>query len=528
MTIEMKKRYYYYLFGALLLGLLVRIPGVFWGYNFPTGWHAHHVDEWTHLVNAEVLINPRIPPRWPPHPYPKGMAAHVAAPLVGIRLLQGKLFDDLPTENEIIVCGRVVSLLYGTATILVLFLLARRLCRDPRVALLAAWILALGGLHVSQSHFFLSDVPSIFWYLLGVYFLFIELEASDKSNSLFLMMASFCFGIAFGLKLVVFTVPTLFLVTIMHKPRLNRSVQVAGLFLAGFVLVNLLSYTSYDMAKTYFKGTSNPYQFSWWSSLSLYLIEMPSIVSFPVTILTLGGSYFLLRKLFAMRSHQRFLALILVVITPMLIYLVLIVSKVSHFPRHLVTFIPWFAVISAWGLMKIIDILRLKGVRPSLVILPFLVYLAIFVYDGEKVFINEPRNQAAHWLLQNVTPDTAISWVYHGRMPVYKHSQFPNNGRPPVLVMEMHQANHYLSGMGFKNSYPRDYRFVYDGISEDTLKAFQDLFSGKTEYGEVARFKEGYFMPEYVLVDNLLGNRSRNYVAEIVIFTKKAARYSKN
>jgi len=528
MTIEMKKKYYYYFFGALLLGLLVRIPGVFWGYNFPTGWHAHHVDEWTHLVNTEVLINPRIPPRWPPHPYPKGMAAHVAAPLIGLRLLQGKLFDDLPTESEIIILGRVVSVLYGTATILILFLLARRLFRDPRVALLAAWILALGGLHVSQSHFFLSDVPSIFWYLLGVYFLFTELEPSDNNNSMFLMMASFCFGIAFGLKLVVFTLPTLFLVTMMHKPRLRRSVEVTVYFIVGFVLVNFASYTPFDIAKTFYKGISNPYIYSWWSSLVLYMTELPSVVSIPVLLLSVGASYYLAKKLFTMRGNKQFLPILLIVILPMSIYTVLIVSKVSHFPRHLVTFIPWIAMMAAWSLVRIIDKLKLKGVRPGLFIIPFFVYLALFVYDGEKVFINEPRNQAAHWLLQNITPGTTISWVYHGQMPVYKHMIFPQQGKPSVLVMEMHQANHYLSGMGLKNSYPSDYRFVFDGISQTTLQAFQDLFSGKTEYKEAARFKEGYFMPEYRLVDNLIGNRSRNYVAEIVIFTKKTAHYSKN
>jgi len=68
------KRTYYYLLGALLVGLLVHTPGIFWGYNFPTKWANHHVDEWTHIVNAETKMNPRQPPRWYPHPYPKDMA----------------------------------------------------------------------------------------------------------------------------------------------------------------------------------------------------------------------------------------------------------------------------------------------------------------------------------------------------------------------------------------------------------------------------------------------------------------------
>jgi hypothetical protein len=74
--------------------------------------------------------------------------------------------------------------------------------------------------------------------------------------------------------------------------------------------------------------------------------------------------------------------------------------------------------------------------------------------------------------------------------------------------------------MGLKNSYPKDYRFVFDCPSQESLNINQSLFKGTSEYKEVARFKEGYFMPEYLLVNKLIGDRSRNYVTEIVIFKK--------
>ncbi|MHA2231885.1 MAG: hypothetical protein ACXAB4_05285, partial [Candidatus Hodarchaeales archaeon] len=150
----MKKVHYYALFGALLIGLLARIPGILWGYNFPSGWHAHHVDEYWHIQNTKFLLNPSLP-KWT-HPYPKGMATHVAVPLLAKQALEGRSLSKPPEDInniEIIVPGRVINVLYGTATILIVFLLARRLFRDPRVACLSAWVFALGGLHVSQSHF---------------------------------------------------------------------------------------------------------------------------------------------------------------------------------------------------------------------------------------------------------------------------------------------------------------------------------------------------------------------------------------
>ena len=153
---------------ALVFGLLVRAPGILWGSNFPTEWHIHHSDEYSHWVNAEVLIDPSTPPRYY-HPYPKGMAAHVAVPMIAFRALRGQINDPPPGIIEIVVLGRIINVLYGTATILIVFLLARRLFRDIRVGLVSAWIMALGGLHVSQSHFFVADVPTLFWFLLGSY-----------------------------------------------------------------------------------------------------------------------------------------------------------------------------------------------------------------------------------------------------------------------------------------------------------------------------------------------------------------------
>ncbi len=516
----MKKAHIYSLLGAILLGLLARMPGIFWGYNFPKGWYGHHVDEYTHLVNAEILIRPGLPPRWSPHPYPKGMAAHVAVPLLGLRLLKGEVFKDLPSPREIIVTGRVISVLYGVVTILIVFLLAKHLFRNQRVAHFAAWIFALGGLHVSQSHYFLSDVPSTFWFLLGLYLLFLDFERPDKNNSIFLMIAAACFGISFGLKLNFFGLPTLALIALMYRPRIIRTIQAGVFFFAGFILVNFASYTPFDLLQTFKRGIGGSYQFSWLSNLFLYLIELPTIVSLPVVLLFLGGCYFLARKFLSTFTLKKSLPIMIIIIVPLLLNLLIVIFKVSHFPRHLVPFIPWISIVAAWCLVHIIDKLSLKGFYSYLVIVPFFAYLAIFVYDGERVFFKEPRNEAAKWLYQNIPQGTEISWFGKDWMPGFKHTAFPDQGEPKIIVIEMHHANHYLSGMGLKNSYPTDYRFIFDGRSNLRIQKLQALFKGESEYIEVARFREGYFMLEYNLVDNLIGNRSRNYVAEIVIFKK--------
>lgn len=511
------------------MGLLARAPGTLWGYNFPTGWYGHHVDELSHLVLAETLINPLMPPRRPPHPYPKGLAAHVVIPTHGMRLAEGKLLvkdrsemQQPPDPMKTIFLGRGIKVLYGTATILLFFLFARRLFQDVRVALFAAWILALGGLHVTQSHFFVADVPGLFWLLAGCYLLLLQLEQPDKQHLSYFLWASFSFGVAFGVKLVVMGLPTLALIALLHPRRYTAVVHGAVFFLAGFVVINFGSYTPYDLYKTFVRGVNDPFEWSFVSNLRLYLIELPAIVSFPVLLLSLSGAYALGRRAWDIESRESLVPLLLIVGLPLAIHGGLVVFKLDHFPRHLVPFIPWFSLLAAWSLVQIADTLRSRGMHAAWVVVPLFAYLALFVYDGEKVFLKEPRNQAARWIQQNIPQGTIISWSGHGNFTGYPQRHFPEETRPAVVVIEMHRANHYLSGMGWRDSYPRDHRFIFGARIQARVDEWQSLFKGTSEYKEAARFREGYFMPEYVLSDRLIGNRSRNYISEIVIFTNEA------
>jgi hypothetical protein len=388
------------------------------------------------------------------------------------------------------------------------------------VANLGVWIFALGGLHVSQSHFFVSDVPSLFWHLLGVYLLLLLIDQEEKESKKeqLLMWSAFCFGVAFGLKLFLVGLPSLILTTMVYRIRFQKVINIALFFLCGFVIVNFADYTPYIFYKTMVKGVSDPYQFSRLSSFFLYVIELPSVVSLPVAMLSIGGIYFLAKKLFISSDPIKYRKTVFIVIVPILTNVLFIVFKLDHFPRHLIPLIPWMSLVAGWSLVQIADNLRFKGMPAGLLIILFFVYLAVFIFDAERVFLQEPRNEAAKWLQHNIPHGTVISWQGHDWLKSHKHVPFPEMGRPQVIVMEMHTANHYLSGMSWKDSYPEDYRFIFASRSQERVDAIQSLFKGTSEYREVIKFSEGYFMPEYTLVDNLIGNRSRNYIAEIVIF----------
>jgi len=522
--------------GALLIGLLARLPGVWWGSNFPPGWYGHHPDEYTHVLHAQRLINRNQPAYdsetsgaiglkdpwaagYSVTPYPKGLAAHVAVPVIAQHVLTHRSGSPPPSSADIIPPGRIVSVLYGTASILVVFLLSRRLFREPAVALLAAWIMALGGLHVTQSHFFLADVPALFWFLLGTLLLWYDLERDNTGQQVVLAGAAFCFGVAFGMKLLVAAFPSLGLAALIRTDRLWRVVLVTVFVQFGIYIVNLGFYTPLDFYRTVISGIADPVIFSRVSSALLYIVELPGIISFPIFVAAAAGVPLLAFRLFQPKQRSRRGRILLVILLPLAIHLALVLFKLDHFPRHLIPFIPWLAMAGAWAIVRLakstpITLQAICGV--------LLLYLAVFVYDGEKGFLAEPRNAAASWLSNSITSGKTLWWYYHG-LPDYAAAKFPANNpeqNPDVIVEEMHHANHYLSGMGLRNSMPTDYRYIFDVESQENVDAFQALFTGNSEYREAVRFSEQYFMPEYVLIDKLIGNRSRNYLAEVVIFIK--------
>lgn len=509
------RHYRRWLLALLILALLARIPGVFWGANFPGGWLTHHPDEFTHLHHAAMLIDPGHDPGFTPTPYPRGMAAHVAAPWIAARVVRGDLQAPAPEQRSLLVVGRLIVVAYGAATILVLAATVRLLGYDKRTALLGAALLALGGLHVSQSHFYLADVPGVFWLLLGLYLVGRDLE---NPQPLTLGWAGFAFGAAFGIKLIFLGLPSLLLAG-LRAPRRIRRLAIAGVFFAGgFGIVNMSSYTANELFRTLLRGTSDPYVFNRAMGALLHVIQWPAIVSLPVALLGIAGTVILSRACLNATRDGKWI-FVLVLALPAVLHLAFVVLKLDHFPRHLLPFVPWTMLAAGVAVGRLMQ--RWPG-RPGLVALAMvLLYQAAFVWDGERVFIDDPRNEAARWLDTNVDPATPIWWQGHSWVERYEHQWFRPRSQPEVLVTHMMDANHYVNGVGWPNSYPADHRNVFDALDQERLELLQAIFRGTSPYREVARFTEGYVMPEYRLVLRLIGDRSRNYVSTVVIFRRE-------
>ena len=75
---------------------------------------------------------------------------------------------NLTSYGEIVKVGRSLAMLFDLGSILILFLIARRLF-DVRVGLLSAALSALAVMQIQQSHFFVDPIFSTFFVLLALY-----------------------------------------------------------------------------------------------------------------------------------------------------------------------------------------------------------------------------------------------------------------------------------------------------------------------------------------------------------------------
>jgi hypothetical protein len=430
----------------------------------------------------------------------------------------------VPPERTLIMAGRAWSVVYGVLTVVVLWFLARRLTGSATVANLSAFLLALGGLHVSQSHFFVADVPALFWTLLGTHLLLVDLDARG-TKPLALPMAAFAMGVAAGLKLVIAGIPALAVVALLHPHRILRLLQAAAFLVCGFVLVNFGSFTPVDLAKTLGAGISSAARYETADVLRIYGLELVASIGVPVLVLAAIGLGALLRAAFFPAASERRLPVALLVLLPSAIQAFAMLRGLDPFPRHLLPFFPWLIILAAAAMKLLLDWFGpRRGLAAAGLALVFGLQAAL-VIDGERNYVTEPRNDAMRWIDDpaNVPRGASVNWPSFEKELAargFDPTKTVDDNEPDFIVAELYSWNHFLSGAGLRESYPKDWRTVFDALSQKRLEARQNVFRGSSGYREVARFDEGYFMPALKLPEKVLGNRSRNYLTGIVIFRK--------
>ena len=207
-------------------GAALRFYNLAWG----APYYHFHIDEHIVFAGADMLARSAHEAAMSPKffMYSPGPMYALIAVRRAYELLAGHpLVLNVPHDEVIfMLLGRAISATIGTATIPVVFAVARRIA-GPRAGLLAAALTAFGVLHLRESHFFTVDIPMTFFSVITLYALLFVVERGPGWRR------DAAVGAAFGAALLckytaIFLAPAIGLAYILAQPRQAGARLVAG------------------------------------------------------------------------------------------------------------------------------------------------------------------------------------------------------------------------------------------------------------------------------------------------------------
>ena len=415
---------------VLIIGLGLRIWGV--GFGLPA-YARYHPDEHALVERAAQIL-------WTGNwkldrfNYPPAYA-YVQAIAYAIYFLYGVsqgLWEQLPlfvVPNYYMV-GRVVTAIFGTLTIVVVYLAARQL-HTRRTGMLAATLLGGNYLHIIHSHYATFDVMVGFWVALTLLF---SALLRDRQQARWYLLAGLCAGLAGATKYngaVAMILPLLAHVLSTQWGQWGwidgRLFLSIGAFLLGFfggnpyALGNLPEFLGglgtvlhhYETQQPGFEGQAN---WKWYPGV--FLRSADSIWVVAGTLGLLGVLWKDWRKGLLLLSFP-------------IIYYAMAARFVVRFERNMVPLLPFLAIGGGWLITVIADWVAQRFERPRqlpTIVTVLLVFLVLALPLAAAISLDlgltriDHRELAGQWVEENIENGSKIA-IEHYSIP-FDHDRY--------------------------------------------------------------------------------------------------------
>jgi 4-amino-4-deoxy-L-arabinose transferase-like glycosyltransferase len=398
-----------------------------------------------------------------PHPfydYPT-LYMYVQLAVYVVRFLIGAFSGAWTSLNAIdpipfYVAGRAVTVLFGTATVLLVFQAGMRW--GARHALLAAGLLAVMPVHVQSSHYVLTDTPMTFFVTLA---LVLSLAAHERGTVSAFAWAGGAAGLAAATKYNGAIALLMPLLACLMTPRAKDSRLWCALAAIAACFVAFLAgapYTLLDLPGFLngFAGLSTHY------ALGPSPAEAPTITyikhlliyfGYPAALLACAGFVLAVVRIIKGPGRARWAVLLVVPI----VHFSLISKQQLVYGRYLLPMVPMLCLLAAMAVVSGVSLLRRyeipRGPRAALIAALTAAALAHPAYASIKfdrlIGRVDTTWMAYEWIQQNIPPGSSI--VVETRellLPPTYHSE--NIGQLRSRTFEEYQASgvQYLVASG--------------------------------------------------------------------------------
>jgi 4-amino-4-deoxy-L-arabinose transferase-like glycosyltransferase len=444
---------------ALLAAALLRFWALSQGIGFNPG-----VDEPEVMVRAVRMIktgdlNPHF------FDYP-GLYMYVEAAVSVIRFMVGAMqgrwssLAQAPTE-DFYLWARATTALLGTATVWVVYRAGLRW--GSQTALLAAVLIAVMPLHVRESHYVLTDVPTTF--VVMVTFL-LSLRAHERETMLAFAAAGAAAGLAGALKYNGILAGVMPLIACALTPRLRGSRPICAMTIVAAMIGAFLAaapYTFLDLPAflNQFARLSSEYRSPpstpepvW----QIYLKHLRLALQWPGSLMVIGGFAVGVWKIARDRSRLRWM---LALVFP-LVYFRFVSQQNIIFARYLLPIVPFLSLLAAAAVVALVAGMRRAGVpirvRHAITVVMTVIAIAPPAYTA----INYDAGQAKMW-----TQALAYDWI--------------RRELPPGTSIRLEGSVSPKLPVTYKVSYAKQLRM--DGTSDYAGLGFQYIVASGQVYG---------------------------------------------
>jgi 4-amino-4-deoxy-L-arabinose transferase-like glycosyltransferase len=476
------------LYAALLAALLARV----WALNahlpFSPGVDEPEVMERAVRMMKTGDLNPHF------FDYPS-LYMYVEAIASTLRFLYGAMHGrwaglaQAPTE-EFYLWGRAVTAMLGTATVGLLYRVG--LYWNRRTALLAAAMLALMPLHVRESHYTLTDVPSTFFVTLT---LLLSLRAHERATVWAFALAGAAAGLAGATKYnagLACLMPIIACaLTRSMRPSRGRAMMWV---LLGAVVAFLVAapYTLLDLPHFLngFARLASDYRLPLAGADPVWVRELKSLriaLGWPGSVMVLIGIAAALAGLFIGPGRMKWL---LVLMFPV-VYFYFVSRQNLFFARYLLPLVPPLSLLGAAGVVWIVDALR-RSRLPTMAREPIvagltLLSIAVPAYSSIGFDMIEGRvwtTEQAYWWIRRELPRGA-SIRFEGSVTVRLPPEYRTSYMKELRLQDVDRYK--ADGIQYLVASSQVYgRYQLDPADyPDENRRYQQLFS---ETEEVARF----------------------------------------
>lgn len=503
-------------FGLLLLIVAIGVFFRFVGLNWDQGFHLHPDERFLTMVGVagkipDTLSNYLNPSISPFNPANNNFTFFVYGifPVTLTKLLAILLHMDSYEKFNIL--GRILSALFDTITIFLVFLTAKLLTEKQNlpknISLLAALFYAIAVLPIQLSHFFTVDIFLNFFTFLSFYLL---LRFYYSQRKVWFIISAIAFGISLACKISSLALlPLIFFIILLtnHIKLLNKVVFISAFLLLSYVALRFAD--PYMFAYPNILNPSISPQFlhsvetlssyndpaSYYPPGIQWIHKMPVFFSaFNISFFGLGVFYTLCTLIGIFFFFKTKKILYRVIASWALLFFFYQSTQYVKTMRYFLVLYPFFAIFAAYGYAYISQSMRKT----------FLIFLGMLIFLWPILFINiytkpHTRVSASYWIEKHIPAHSTILTEYwDDPLPLqvpgidekeYKTIEIPvftmdTPEKWELLKKDMAGTNYLVlsSNRGWGSILAASDRYPQMSLF------YQDLFAGKLPYKKIAEF----------------------------------------